>query len=161
MGIAVSVVLLVAAFVAAGALAAAALRMPAPRPGGHGTTAGAAPAPRHTGRVRLMSRLLFARRSLDAITLDCTLVAVDGGLPAAVDPPEGLPFALRVRCPDTAWLANRVEKLLSEWADDNRELVLELTADRDKVRTTIASGRSSVHLELADAAGPGRGLSAA
>ena len=116
--------------------------------------------PARPGRVRLSSRLLFARRSADAITLDCTLLRVDGPLPPNVDPPVGLPFTLQVRCPDTGWFAGRVEDLLVEWAAQNRELVLELSPDRGKVRTTIASGTSSVHLELAGAAGLGTGLGA-
>ena len=112
-------------------------------------------------RLRLSSRLLFARRSLDAITLDCTLLEAAGDLPPDVHPPAGLPFTLRVRCPDTGWFAGRVEELLNEWADDNRELMLELSSEHGKVRTTIASGGSSVHLELAGAAGLGSDLSAA
>ena len=116
--------------------------------------------PHRAGQVRLRSRLLFARRTLDAITLDCTLAGVDGPLPADVDPPVGLPFTIRVRCPDTTWFATRVEDLLREWATENRELVLELVPEKGKVRTTIASGGSSVHLELAGAAGLGSGLSA-
>lgn len=112
-------------------------------------------------RVRLVSRLLFSRRTADAFTLDCMLVTVDGDLPDEVDPPEGLPFALRVRCPETSWFADRVEGLLSDWAEETRELTLELTPDRGRVRTTIASGDASVHLELAGAAGLGTpGLSA-
>ena len=163
MAVAVSILFLVAAMVATGTLIVLALRMPTPQE----RYQEARPAVDHDdpptrGHVRLMSRLLFARRSFDAITLDCTLVSVDGDLPPDVDPPEGLPFTLRVRCPDTTWFATRVEELLTEWADDNRQLVLELSADRGKVRTTIASGGSSVHLELAGAAGLGSaGLSAA
>lgn len=112
------------------------------------------------GRVRLVTRLVFARRSFDAFTLDCLLVSVDGDLPDDVEPPEGLPFTLRLRSPDTTWFAERVEELLTDWADETRELTLELTPDRGRVRTTIASGDASVHLELAGAAGLGTGLSA-
>ena len=112
-------------------------------------------------RIRLASRLLFARRSFDAITLDCILVRVDSELPAHVKPPEGLPFTLRLRCPDTSWFATRVEELLNEWADQGRELEFELTSENGKVRTTIASDGSSVHLELASAAGLGSDLNAA
>ncbi|HEX7166715.1 MAG TPA: hypothetical protein VF230_07020 [Acidimicrobiales bacterium] len=163
MAIVLGVVLLALALAAALVLAALAMRVPPPparpvsfAPSPPSPSSPPLPAP---DRVRLASRLLFARRSADAITLDCTLVRVDGRLPANVDPPVGLPFTLRVRCPDTGWFAGRVEELLTEWADDNRELVLELSPDRGKVRTTIASGTSSVHLELAGAAGLGSGLS--
>lgn len=165
MAVAVSILLLTAALATTGVLIALALRMPPPRPTQPGRFASPPrppvlhDEPRHAKRVRLMSRLLFARRSFDAITLDCTLVSVEGDLPPDVDPPEGLPFTLRVRCPDTTWFATRVEELLSEWAEDNRELLLELSSDHGKVRTTIASGGSSVHLELAGAAGLGSGLS--
>lgn len=162
--VAVSILLLVAAMLATGTLIVFALRTPTPQE----RRERARPAVSHDdpptrGHVRLMSRLLFARRSFDAITLDCTLVSVDGDLPADIGtPPAGLPFTLRVRCPDTTWFATRVEELLTEWADDNRELVLELSPDRGRVRTTIASRGSSVHLELAGAAGLGSaGLSAA
>ncbi|HVM07500.1 MAG TPA: hypothetical protein VM345_03470 [Acidimicrobiales bacterium] len=171
--VAVSILLLLFALLATGVLIAMALRMPSPVEPGQLAPA-PSPRPRRArayhdditpqperGRVRLMSRLLFARRTSDAITLDCTLVAVEGQLPPDVDPPQGLPFTLRLRCPDTTWFAGRVEELLTEWAEENRELMLELSPDRGKVRTTIASGGSSVHLELAGAAGLGSGLSAA
>ena len=168
MAVAVSILLLVSAVLATGVLIVIALRMPSPAEREErARLARVKPAPDPTepparGHVRLMSRLLFARRSFDAITLDCTLVSVEGSIPDDIVPPEGLPFTLRVRCPDTTWFATRVEELLSEWADDNRELVLELSPDRGRVRTTIASGGSSVHLELAGAAGLGSaGLSAA
>lgn len=163
--IVLSVVLLALALTIAFVLAAVAMRVPpppthpmsfAPLPPPPSAPTVSRPAP---GRVRLASRLHFARRTADAITLDCTLLRIDGRLPANLDPPVGLPFTLRVRCPDTGWFAGRVEELLMEWADDNRELVLELSPDRGKVRTTIASGTSSVHLELAGAAGLGSGLS--
>lgn len=150
--VALSILLLIAAVTATGALIFLALvpprpALPTPPAAPHET----AP-PR--GQVRLLSRLLFAHRSFDAITLDCTLVAIDGDVPADIDPPEGLPFTVRVRCPDTTWFATRVEELLGEWADENRELLVELSPDRGRVRTTIASGGSSVHLELAGATFP-------
>lgn len=92
-------------------------------------------------KVRLLSRLLFARRDEDAFTLDCTLAS-------------GLPFTLQVHAPETEWFAGRVEQLLAEWAEDERELVLELTKGYGgKVRTTIAAGDSSLQLELVGAAG--------
>jgi hypothetical protein len=103
--------------------------------------------------IRLVTRVLFSRRAHDALTLDCTLIRVERGLPPDLDPPEGLPFTLRVRCPDTSWFAGRVEALLGEWAKENREVVVELTPENDKIRTMIASGESSVHLELSGAAG--------
>jgi hypothetical protein len=116
--------------------------------------------------LRLLSRALFASRSPDAITLDCTLVRAEHGggwrggldlppafLPPAFVPPAGLPFTLRLRAPEADWFAGRVEELLREWAEENRELVLELREDRGRVRTTIASGDSSVYLDLAEAAG--------
>lgn len=103
-------------------------------------------------RIRLLSRVLFTRRVSDAITIDCLLVAVeDAG--AELEAPEGMPFTLQLRTPETGWFADRVEQLLSEWADDDRELLVELREDHGKVRTMIASGTSSVHLELSGAAG--------
>jgi hypothetical protein len=99
-------------------------------------------------RLRLLSRALFARRSFDAITLDCTLVRAEGAIPKQFEPPSGLPFTLRLRVPDTSWFASRVEELLIQWAEDSREIVVELREDKGKVRTSIASGDSSVHLEL-------------
>lgn len=114
----------------------------------------------------MRSRALFATRSRDAITLDFTLVRAEEGLdlPPALWPPElpgaltnglppGQPFTLQLRAPDAGWFAGRVEELLCEWAEDNRELMLELREDRGRVRTTIVSGDSSVHLELASADG--------
>jgi hypothetical protein len=103
-------------------------------------------------RIRLLSQVLFTRRQRDAITIDCLLVSVEQAGPG-VGAPAGLPFTLQFRTPDTAWFADRVEQLLTEWADDNRELTLELREDHGKVRTMIASGPSTVHLELAGAAG--------
>lgn len=103
-------------------------------------------------RLRLLSRLLFSRRTRDAITIDCLLLSVEQAKPG-VDAPEGLPFTLELKTPDTTWFAERVEDLLAEWADDSRELLLELREDRGKVRTCIASGDSMVHLELSGAAG--------
>lgn len=103
-------------------------------------------------RIRLLSRVLFTRRHRDAITIDCLLVSVEQAGPG-VGAPAGLPFTLQFRAPDTAWFADRVERLLMEWAEDDRELTLELREDHGKVRTVIASGRSAVHLELAGAAG--------
>jgi hypothetical protein len=103
-------------------------------------------------RIRLLSRLLFARSQDDAITIDCLLLSVDQAGPG-VSAPAGLPFTLRLRTPETAWFAGRVEHLLSEWADESRELVVELREDHGKVRTMLSSGESAVHLELAGAAG--------
>lgn len=103
-------------------------------------------------RIRLLSRVLFLRRVSDAITIDCLLVAIEHAGPE-LEAPEGMPFTLQLRTPETGWFADRVEQLLAEWADDDRELLLELREDRGKVRTMIASGSSSVHLELAGAAG--------
>ena len=103
-------------------------------------------------RIRLLSRVLFTRRNRDAITIDCLLLSVEQAGPG-VGAPAGLPFTLQFRTPDTAWFADRVEQLLSEWAAEDRELTLELREDHGKVRTLIASGTSAVHLELAGAAG--------
>ena len=103
-------------------------------------------------RIRLLSRVLFTRRNSDAITIDCLLLSVEQAGPG-VGAPSGLPFTLQFRTPDTAWFADRVEQLLSEWAAEDRELTLELREDHGKVRTLIASGTSAVHLELAGAAG--------
>ncbi len=102
--------------------------------------------------VRLLSQLLFTRRQPDGITIDCLLVAVQDAGPG-VGAPAGLPFTLQFHTPDTAWFADRVEHLLTEWAEDSRELTVELREDHGKVRTVIASGPSSVHLELSGAAG--------
>jgi hypothetical protein len=103
-------------------------------------------------RIRLLSRILFTRANDDAITLDCLLVSVDQAGPG-ISAPEGLPFTLRLRAPETAWFADRVQQLLGEWADDSREMVVELREDHGKVRTMLSSGESAVHLELAGAAG--------
>lgn len=103
-------------------------------------------------RIRLLSRVLFSHRRSDAISIDFLLVAVEQAGPE-VTAPAGLPFTLQLRAPETGWFADRVEQLLDEWAQDSRELLLELREDRGKVRTMIASGTSSVHLELTGAAG--------
>jgi hypothetical protein len=103
-------------------------------------------------RVLLLSRLLFTRRQPDSIVIDCLLVSVEQAAPG-VTAPEGLPFTLQLRAPDTGWFAERVEHLLEEWAEESRELVLELREDHGKVRTRIASGEASVQLELSGAAG--------
>jgi len=103
-------------------------------------------------RIRLLSRVLFTRRFTDAITIDCLLVAVEQAGPD-LDAPEGLPFTLQLKAPETGWFADRVEQLLEEWAGDSRELLLELREDHGRVRTMIVSGSSSVHLELTGAAG--------
>jgi hypothetical protein len=103
-------------------------------------------------RIRLLSRVLFTRRNRDAITIDCLLVSVEQAGPG-VGAPSGLPFTLQFRTPDTTWFADRVEQLLTEWADESRELTMELREDHGKVRTMIANGSSAVHLELAGAAG--------
>lgn len=103
-------------------------------------------------RIRLLSQVLFTRRQHDVITIDCLLVSVEHAGPG-IGAPSGLPFTLQFHPPDTTWFADRVEQLLTEWSDDNRELVLELREDHGKVRTMISSGPSAVHLELAGAAG--------
>jgi hypothetical protein len=103
-------------------------------------------------RIRLLSQVLFTRRQRDAITIDCLLVSVESAGPG-VAAPAGLPFTLQFRTPETAWFADRVEQLLTEWSEESRELTLELSEDHGKVRTMIASGPSAVHLELAGAAG--------
>lgn len=113
--------------------------------------AAAASASARRPSVQLLSRLLFARRQPGAITLDCLLVAVEKAAPGVVAPP-GLPFTLQMRAPEAS-LAQRVDELLSEWAADSRELLFELRQEEGWVRTTIASGDSSVQLELAGAAG--------
>lgn len=103
-------------------------------------------------RIRLLSQVLFTRRQRDAITIDCLLVSVEHAGPG-VEAPCGLPFTLQFHAPDTTWFADRVDQLLTEWSDDSRELVMELSEDHGKVRTMISSGPSAVHLELAGAAG--------
>ena len=103
-------------------------------------------------RILLLSRLLFTRTHRDAITIDCLLVSVEKAGPG-ITAPEGLPFTLQLRTPDTAWFADRVEQLLEQWAEETRELTVELREDHGKVRTMITSGTSSVHLELSGAAG--------
>ena len=108
-------------------------------------------------RLRLPSRILFASRSAATITLDCALVRpadVAGVvLPPHLAPPPGLPFTLQLRAPTVDWFAGRVEELLRAWAEEDREVVVELREDRGRVRTTVASEESSVHLELAGVAG--------
>jgi hypothetical protein len=100
------------------------------------------PKPGEPRPMRQLSRLLFARRSeRSAIVLDCLTI------------PEGSPFTLELRAPDTSWFGERVEHLLGEWAEESRELTLELRNDHGKVRTMISNGSSAVHLELAGAAG--------
>ena len=103
-------------------------------------------------RIRLLSRLLFTRTQDDAITIDCLLLSIDQAAPG-ISAPEGLPFTLRLRSPETAWFAERVDHLLGEWAHESREMVVELREDHGKVRTMLSSGDSAVHLELAGAAG--------
>ena len=103
-------------------------------------------------RIRLLSRLLFTRTNDDAITIDCLLMSVEQAGPG-ITAPEGLPFTLQLRTPDTAWFADRVEQLLELWADESRELTVELREEHGKVRTMLSSGESSVHLELSGAAG--------
>ena len=103
-------------------------------------------------RIRLLSRLLFTRRQPESIVIDCLLLAVEQAGPG-VTAPEGLPFTLQLRAPDTAWFAERVDDLLTEWADDSRELMVELREDHGTVRTRIASGDASLQLELSGAAG--------
>ena len=120
----------------------------------------AAPSPRSAAlfdddgrpRIRLLSRLLFTRTHQDAITIDCLLVSVDQA-GSGISAPEGLPFTLQLRTPETAWFADRVEQLLEQWADESRELMVELREDHGKVRTMLSSGTSSVQLELSGAAG--------
>lgn len=137
-----------------------ALAVPAPPvPEEERTLEAEAPARRRRGpdddrrpRIRILSQVLFTRRQRDNITIDCLLVSVEQAGPG-VGAPAGLPFTLQFHTPDTAWFADRVEHLLTEWAEDNRELTLELREDHGKVRTVIASGPSSVHLELSGAAG--------
>lgn len=124
---------------------------PAPRPAFAPTTE-----PR---RLRLRSRLLFARRTAQAITLDAVLVDAVG-LPAGADATPGLPFAVAVRLPDTPWLAMRVDALLTEWSENGDVILFELIDDNGRLRTTIASGESSVHLDLADTAGLPNALAA-
>jgi hypothetical protein len=134
-----------------------ALAVPAPAPddvpeGLEGLDHRRGPGEDRRPRIRLLSQVLFTRRQRDNITIDCLLVSVEQAGPG-VGAPAGLPFTLQFRTPDTAWFADRVEHLLNEWSDENRELLFELREDHGKVRTVIASGPSSVHLELAGAAG--------
>jgi hypothetical protein len=103
-------------------------------------------------RIRLLSRLLFSRRQPESIVIDCLLLSVEEAGPG-VTAPEGLPFTLQLRTPDTGWFAERVEQLLADWADESRELVVELREDHGIVRTRIDSGDATVHLELSGAAG--------
>jgi hypothetical protein len=102
-------------------------------------------------RVRMLSRLLFTRNQAEGFTLDCLVVSVEES--GGINPPTGQPFTLQLRAPETAWFAERVEHLLAEWADESRELLVELSEDHGKVRTMLASNGSSVHLELCGAAG--------
>ena len=54
---------------------------------------------------------------------------------------------------DPSGSRDRVDHLLGEWADESREMMVELREDHGKVRTMLSSGDSAVHLELAGAAG--------
>jgi hypothetical protein len=125
-----------------------ALAVPAPAPIGETTSRLDDDRP----RIRLLSRLLFTRRHPESIVIDCLLVSVEQAGPG-VTAPEGLPFTLQLRTPDTDWFAERVDQLLHEWAEESRELMLELREDHGKVRTRIDSGDASVQLELSGAAG--------
>lgn len=153
-----SLTIVVFTIVTALVLLVLALAVPAPPVPEEGTleTEGPArrrgPADDRRPRIRILSQVLFTRRQRDNITIDCLLVSVEQAGPG-VGAPAGLPFTLQFHTPDTAWFADRVEHLLAEWAEDNRELTLELREDHGKVRTVIASGPSSVHLELSGAAG--------
>jgi hypothetical protein len=152
------VTLLVFSVVTTLVLLVLALAVPAaPRPvdepePGTGTEGRGRPPEDRRPRIRLLTQVLFTRRQRDAITIDCLLVSVEQAGPG-IGAPAGLPFTLQFRTPDTAWFADRVERLLHEWADDTRELTVELREDHGKVRTVIANGTSSVQLELAGAAG--------
>jgi hypothetical protein len=103
-------------------------------------------------RVRLLSRVLFLRRQTEAITLDCLLVAVEDAAPG-VDAPEGLPFTLQLLTPDTQWFADRINEVLTTWADECREMHVELREEHGKILTRLESGASTINLELAGAAG--------
>jgi hypothetical protein len=135
--------------VSVGLLLLASLVVPGP-----GAADDAPPATPEDGRprIRLLSRLLFSRRQPESIVIDCLLLSVEQAGPG-VTAPAGLPFTLQLRTPDTGWFADRVDDLLSTWADESRELVLELREDHGTVRTRIASGDASVQLELSGAAG--------
>lgn len=104
------------------------------------------------GCMRLRALLVFARRAPHAVVVDAVLVAVEQG-PAGVVATPGLPFAVALRLPDTAWFAARVDELLGHWCEDGEVVVLEIVDHKGRLRTTIASHDSSVHLELVDTAG--------
>lgn len=105
-------------------------------------------------RLGLDARILFVSRSAGTIALDCVLAGHHDGNHDSDAPPPGLPFTLQLRAPFADWFSARVEDLLRLWAEEDRELVIELRDDgRGRVRTTIAGDESSVHLELAGAPG--------
>ena len=131
-----------------------------PEPMGPRQGQGNGPAVVGRTRLRLVSRLVFVFRQSDSIALDCTLVEAQGAIPDVLSPPVGLPFTLQLRAPDTSWFAARVEELLQEWSDADEPLVLDLdlVEATGHIKATLTSGESSVHLELAGAAGLGRDL---
>ncbi len=148
----VSLTLWVAGFSVATTLLLIGLAIAIP-PISSGTLAGAVPeTPRVRHVVRLRSRILFCRRTEEAITVDCVLIEIEEAV-GAIGAPAGLPFTLQFRLPDTDWFADRAEDLLGEWAEDDLPVAVDLREDGGKVRIALASDGTLLRLELAGAAG--------
>jgi hypothetical protein len=83
---------------------------------------------------RLLVRLLFVDRHDNDVVLDCMDT-------------QGLPLALRMRKPDTPWMAVCITHLLDRWADTNELLEVELV-EGPHPRAGIVHDDSHINLPL-------------
>lgn len=106
--------------------------------------------------VSLRAQLAFVHQPTpNTVVLDCTLVEFDDDRDGVV--PAGAPFSLTLRLPDTAWFATSLERLLEQWAAEDRVVEIALQARNGHAKAHVGDGSSRLMLEVDGAAGLGVG----
>jgi len=89
----------------------------------------------------MQARVVFCEPELEraSVTLDAVVV------------PEGTPFSMRLRAPETAVFRNLTMAVLSDWADD--ELVIDVEFKVNGRRAALDGGTACFSLELESVCG--------
>jgi hypothetical protein len=91
-------------------------------------------ADRAPARPRADARILFCQPHGSSLTVDC------------IDQ-RGVPVALHLRSPETRMFSDVTTSIMCDWANDERIVAVELSADGRHI--TLDDGATCLHLELA------------
>ena len=92
-----------------------------------------------------MLRLVLATHDDHKVALDGVLVAADGDTrwPAA-----GTPIGLQLQLPESAWMADALAQLLTEWASEDAVVGVAVVTSPSHTIARFMRGESKVSLEL-------------